>query len=209
MKKCIKTIKILTLLLIVVLIIVLAFFGFFRKNSNIWNNLIPDYNYGMELKGVRELKYITDTSEEEKNVYVDSNGNILGVVIENEDNSTEESNEGVSLEVDEGLADNQNAENLVSETESEKVPYATENRVIKANEDDVLTIENFEMSKKIIQKRLESRNIYEYNIRLDTVTGELIVELPETQDTDLLAELIYATRKNRNNRQSDRNCITK
>lgn len=200
MEKGIKTIKISGLLLIVILIVVLSFFGFFKKVSNTWSNIIPDYNYGMELEGVREFRYIVDTSEEEKNVYVDSEGNVLGVV--SDSNDTSESNTEVSLETTdntETVEESEDTESQIAELESEKSNYATEYRVIKANEDEVLTIENFEASKKIIQKRLESRDMYEYNIRLDTVTGEMIVEVPENEDTDLLAEIIYSARKNRNN----------
>ena len=158
MEKSLKIVKIVTVTLFVVLLTVIAFCGTYKKQNNVWKKSIKEFNYGIELGNIRELRYVVDSSEEEKNVYVDENGNILGEVKEAEQGSEEAK-------------------------EVEKPEFATEKRKIKANEENVKTKENFEKAKKIIQKRLENENVYEYNIRLDEITGELILEVPNDDES--------------------------
>ena len=63
-------------------------------------------------------------------------------------------------------------------------------KLIKANNDEDINIENFEKTKRIIQDRLESIVGYEYNIRMNTITGELVVELPDDDNIELEESLI-------------------
>ena len=74
----------------------------------------------MDLEGSRELKFVVDTTEEEKNVYVDDNGNVLGVVKEDEENK------GASLSTNENSKDNQNVQE--TDTDTSKPNYAKETR---------------------------------------------------------------------------------
>ena len=46
--------------------------------------------------------------------------------------------------------------------------------------------ENYNKSKEIIEKRLKSLKVQEYNINLNTKTGEIIVEIPEDSNTDTI-----------------------
>lgn len=174
-----RKLKILGLSLIIILISLIAFLGIHVKKANIWENIIPEFKFGMELDGIRELRYIVDTTEEEKNVYIDSEGNILGEVKEEEESSTE-----ISL--------NTPAEE-VAVPESEKVNYATEIRKIKKNEDANITIENFEKTKKMIQDRIEKNENFEYNIRQDSVTGELVIEVPNDDEQVIAIESVVET----------------
>ena len=191
MEKVLKTIKIISITLMVILLSIIAFCGVFSKQNNIWKNVIPEFNYGIELEGLRELRYTLDTTEEEKNVYIDSEGNILGEIKEKEETETETSTGGISLDVaeepveeaTEGTAEEPTTEENKDETEDNKPNYATELRTIKANEDSVKTIDNFEKTKSIIQKRLENEDVYEYNTRLDNLTGDLIVEVPDDDES--------------------------
>ena len=203
MEKGLKTIRTIAILLIVILISVIAFGGLYLKSNGIWTNVLPEFNYGMELSGIRELRFVLDNTEEEKQVYVDEEGNILGEVkeeaetisLDTNENTTEESNENTANETE-----NQNtvSENTTSEstdvaTEKEidtEPQYAKETRVIKANNDEDINIENFEKTKRIIQDRLESIVGYEYNIRMNTITGELVVELPDDDNIELEESLI-------------------
>ena len=155
MEKALKIIKIVVITLVVILLSLIAFCGVFSKQNNIWKNSIPEFNYGLELEGIRELRYVLDDSEEEKNVYIDSEGNILGEVKEEEESNVTE--DGISLNPTNETEDSENVE----ETETDKPNYATELRTIKANPDEVKTIENFEKAKSIIQKRLENEDVYE------------------------------------------------
>lgn len=177
MEKNLKKVRTFAILLIVILISLLAFGGLFVKKGILWNNVLPEFKYGKDFNGIRELRYVVDTSEEDKKVYVDDEGNILGEV--KEDSSTES-----TLETEEG--------DDVSKEESNVAGYNKETRTIKSNEDSALTKENFEKSKKIIQKRLESKENYDYNIRLDTITGEIIVEIPDNDEVQDLENLVSA-----------------
>lgn len=170
MKKILKVNKTLIVLGIIVLVSVISFFGLYQKVNGIWKDLLPKYNLGMELAGYRELQFSLDTTEEEKEVYVDENGNILGLV---EDGTASKQDTSVSLV--EGEEAKETAENANSE-------YKTEKRVIKANEEADITIENFELSKEIIQNRLKSLNNLEYNIRVDNITGNLVLEVLDDEN---------------------------
>jgi len=190
------------LILLIILITVLAFLGIPVKTNHVWDNIISDYTYGMDFKGFLELRYIVDNSEEEKNVYIDAEGNILGVVREDTNSDVSETETGISLEIpedaeEEEFTESEETEVLDKEDTAENITpnYARENRVIKANEDSALTKENFEASKKIIQKRIETLSAYEYNIRLDDLTGELIVEAPEDESVGLIEGFVSAVRK--------------
>lgn len=162
LEKNLKKIKVFIIIVLAILISLIAFFGAFKFDKGVWNNIVPDYEYGMDVAGNREIRYDVDQTESAKYVYVDENGNIVGEVWKDGNNITAE-DEAASAE--EGQAEEENA-----------VQYAKETRLIKENPDEVLTPENFESVKKIIQKRLDEQNITEYVIRVDDVTGKLTVE---------------------------------
>jgi hypothetical protein len=205
LEKNLKKFRTVAIVLVIVLISLIAFVGVFRKSLNSMKNVIPDYTYGMELNGGRELKFIVDTSSEEKEVYIDDEGNILGEVKESDDDST-----GISLSTDdsEDVTDETSDESTTdtsdettdedttetsddaTEAEEEEISYATETRTIKTNEDEVLTKDNFEATKKVIQTRLNKAGISEYDIRLDNITGNLVVEVPDNDDVSVIYELI-------------------
>ena len=185
MEKKIKIFKTIAIVFIIFTISLISFVGVFRDSLNSMVNLIPDFVLGMELDGTRELKFTLSDTQEEKEVYVDDNGKYMGTV------QKEASNEnGISLDatVDE-------AGDKVAEEEADKPKYKTETRTIKANEDSVLNQESYEKSKKIIQERLEQSQIPEYNIRLNNVTGDLTLEVPEDDNTELAFELASAQAK--------------
>ena len=90
MENNLKKIRTIAILLIAILVSIVAFCGVYFKTSGIWKDKIPDFNYGMELSGMRELRFKLDDSEEEKEVYIDSEGNVAGEVIDqNSDNPGE------------------------------------------------------------------------------------------------------------------------
>ena len=149
MEKNLKKIRTVALILLITLIALIAFAGVFGKSLNQFKNIIPDYTYGMELNGTRELKFVVDTSEEEKEVYVDDDGNILGEVKDSSSNSN------VSLSKDNSSE--------TTETEKTELSYAKETRKIKKNDDSVLTKDNYEKTKKVIQNRFNKQGISEYH----------------------------------------------
>jgi preprotein translocase subunit SecD len=190
LEKNLKKFRTVAIVLVIVLISLVAFVGVFRKSLNSMKNVIPDYTYGMELNGERELKFVIDTSSEEKEVYIDEEGNILGEVKEDDDDDEEE---GISLSTDEETDETENESEETDEdetSEEDEISYATETRTIKVNEDEALTKDNFELTKKVIQTRLNKAGISEYNIRLDNITGSLVVEVPDNDDVSIIYELI-------------------
>ena len=175
MEKKLKVVKTIAILLVAILIAVIAFVGLYVKEYGIWRNILPDFKLGMELSGTRELHYVLDDSEEEKEVYLDSEGNYAGEVASNSSDTT------VSLETENGQTEN---------TSTDIDGYTKETRTIKANEDSSINKENFEKAKNILQKRLETLDLYEYNIRQDTVTGEIVVEVPDDDKIETEEALI-------------------
>lgn len=186
MEKKIKIFKTIAILFIIITISLISFVGVFRDNLNAKTNIIPDFTYGMEFAGTREFKFTLDTDSEEKQVYVDDNGNYMGTVIE--DSSSTDTSISLESTVD-------SAGDVVAEEEADKVQYKTETRTIKSNEDSVLNQECYETTKKIIQARLEKAQIPEYNIRLDNVTGNLVLEVPEDDNTDQAYQLALSQGK--------------
>lgn len=176
----IKKLSIVAIILAVVTISIIAFIGVFTKNLNKISNRVPNYTFSSEFNGKREYSFVLDTTEEEKEVYVDENGNIKGEV---KSDSTD-SSDGVEVTVE----SDENATENNAETEIEG--YKKETKTIKANDDSVLTPESYKKSGAIIEKRLEKIGATEYNIRLDEISGNLVVEIPEDKNTDYVAELL-------------------
>ena len=71
--------------------------------------------------------------------------------------------------------------NLITDDSITEVARTEETKV---NSDEVLTKENFEESKKVLEKRLEKMQVTNYVIRQNEENGNIIIELPENDDTD-------------------------
>ena len=63
------------------------------------------------------------------------------------------------------------------------------------NPEEVLTVENYEKSKSIIEKRLKKLNVNNYIIRLDNITGTIYLEIPEDNEADHTVSNISETGK--------------
>lgn len=176
MEKKVKLFKTITIILLIIAVSLISFVGVFRNNLNFKENLIPEFKYGMELAGNREFKFTLDTATEDKTVYLDENGEYKGTVVEDTEDSTD-----TSISLDTTVEENTD---VVAEEEVNKLPYSTETRTVKANEDNALNKESYEKTKAIIQKRLEAAQIPEYNLRLNTITGDLVLEVPEDEYTE-------------------------
>ena len=62
---------------------------------------------------------------------------------------------------------------------------------VKVNSDESLTKENYEISKKVIEKRLDNMGVKDYEIRQNLEDGKIVLELPENDDTDRVVGNIY------------------
>lgn len=164
------------LVLVSIAVIVIAFVGIYVPKSNKLKNIIPDYKLGTEASGIIEYRLVPDDTEEEKEVWVDSKGNFRGYVEDGTDSSSEDSVQ-VETELEE------------TETEENDTGFSKETRTVRKNEEKVLTEENFEKSKKLIEERLEKAGATEYAIRLDKETGNMVVELSENDDVQYLYQV--------------------
>lgn len=167
-KSLTKKLTIGLLILIAIAIIIIAFVGVYVPNLNKLTNIIPDYTYGSEVNGVIEYRFNVDKTENEQSVYVDNDGKIRGQVSDGSETS---------------------AESYVNET-----GYVIKTEKIKANEDSALTKENYEKTKSIIEKRLNSIGATEYSIRLNDKTGEMIVELSSNDNVSYLYQTGISTK---------------
>lgn len=175
-----KNLTVAVIILIVVLLSLISFIGIYKTTSGAMKNAIPDYNFGSELSGARNFKFVLSTEEETKEVYVDEQGNTHGY---------KEIETSLDLENAEEFDTAEDAIESNKENKTE-LPYNTEERVIKANPEDVLNIESYEKSKAIIAKRLENESTTEYNLRLNQDDGSLVVEIENNEDADYLYSVI-------------------
>ena len=60
----------------------------------------------------------------------------------------------------------------------------------KVNNQDSLTEENYETTKKIMEKRLKALGVEDYNISLDKETGTIYIQIPEDSKTDRIVSNI-------------------
>ena len=196
MEKNLKRIKTIAVVLIIILVSAITFTGLYIEKNGVWNNVLPEFNYGMELKGFRELRFSLDKSEgEEKEVYIDSNGKIMGEVVEEEEDTSIDlvDDEGNPISTEETTEVTETTEEPQVEENNPTSGYTKETRTIRPNDEDEMNIDNYEKTKKIIQKRLESMDVYEYNIRLDNVTGDIIVEVPDNNDDITIQQSLITT----------------
>lgn len=179
MENFLKTIKTISVLLILILISVISFVGIYVQKEGVWTDILPEYKTGMEFNGYRQLHYVLDDTEEIKEVYVDKNGNYKGDVL-NSLNSVSETE-----------TETEQITEVATEAELDVVKgYSKEQRTEKVNPDDKINIETFEKTKKIIQERIENQGGYEYNIRQDSITGELVVEVPDDGKAEIISALV-------------------
>ena len=96
------------------------------------------------------------------------------------DDSTKEVTTNTSEESTEGSSD---------ETTNESTDENTEQ--VPVNSKEVLTEENYELAKNIMQKRLDQFNMINYDLRVDKTTGTIALEVPENSGIDdILAYLL-------------------
>ena len=63
------------------------------------------------------------------------------------------------------------------------------------NSEDVLNEENYQKSKDIIEKRLQALGVDNYVIKLDEESGDILVEIPENDNTDSVISNLGTTGK--------------
>lgn len=110
---------------------------------------------------------------------MDINGvRIVRLKVNKETKTIIKDKDGKEVEDSESLTDEQIAQNGYTK---EIVPY---------NSEDILTLDNYNKSKEVIEKRLKKLNVNNYNIRLDEQAGDIIIELTENDNTDSIVSNI-------------------
>lgn len=160
-----KKIKILTITSVIILVTMVSFWGVYVHTQNRMENKVRKYSYAMDIAGTRNIRL--KVSQKNKTVIKDSEGKKVS-----------------------------DTENLTDEQIAEK-GYTKEE--IANNDSSVLTAENYKKSKEIIEKRLQEinkennkinnqfhleENNFNYNIKMDETTGDIVVEIPENDNTD-------------------------
>ena len=91
---------------------------------------------------------------------------------------------------------------LVVDTSSNTVIYDKDGNIVEeegedtttkeepVNSKDALTLDNYNKSKNIMEKRLNEMGVSDYTIRADETNGTVYVELPENADTDLICSYL-------------------
>lgn len=83
--------------------------------------------------------------------------------------------------------------NVIDSSDTETEVANTENKAV--NSEEVLTASNYEQAKKILQDRFKTMEVNCYEIRLNKDNGNIIVNIPENDDTDLIvAQMQYQGR---------------
>lgn len=75
----------------------------------------------------------------------------------------------------------ENTENLTDEQIAEK-GYTKEE--VPNNKEEVKNLENYQTSKKLIEERLKKLGVENYSITLEEQTGDMLIEIPENNQTD-------------------------
>lgn len=82
---------------------------------------------------------------------------------------------------------------VIKDAEGNIVEAQGENTVteeVPVNTADVLNKENYEKTKQIVIDRLEQMGVADYNIRLDEETGKIVLELENSETTDIVSSYI-------------------
>lgn len=158
-----KKLKIILVALIVILLTLISFVGIYTKKANTYENILVDYLFSKNLKGSRVIELAVDTTTEE--VTYDKDGNV--VEKPEESSTTEETTEN-----------NEQTE----ETTTSNEDYITVDEPI--NPEEILTKENYKSVKKILENRLDTLNVTDYKVKLNTSNGNIIVEIPEDSQAD-------------------------
>ena len=86
----------------------------------------------------------------------------------------------------------EDADNLTDE-EITQNGYTKEE--VPTNSQDLLTYDNYKKSKDIIEKRLSKLGVDNYIVKLDDKTGDILIEIPENDNTDSVISNIGTTGK--------------
>lgn len=159
------SLKLILAILVIVLVCLISLGGIYVKKNNVMKNVLPDYVLGKDLDGSIIVKLDVNKSEDSS-----------------EDTKEDENSdsEGDSQENNETQNTDENASEDQSETK-------TENGQAEQN---IYTVENYNKTKQIIEKRLKIVGMENYELRLDEQTGSIVIEVPESSELSTIGSVI-------------------
>ena len=169
-------ISLIILILIMLLLIILGVFGIYSDFGTEIASKMPAYKYSDIFTPYDEYVLTPSASVMETDAYVDKDGktvrrvpqkDALGDVElskDNEENKKKEEEKPEQITPDEEVKE-----------------YKIEKRKIADNPEEVLTEDNYKISKNMIEGYLKAANISEYKIKENEKTGQIIVSVPETK----------------------------
>ena len=158
-------------ILVIILIILISFLGIHKRNLNKWDNVVPGFQFSKELSESRIYGFTVDDSTKE---IPDPNA-------ENSSEKTEAENNAETV-LNEETTDNTEGEDD-DETPTIEVPV---------NETSVLTRDNYNKSKKIIEARLKTFGITDTIVNVNEKTGAITVSAPYLESSNHAIDLITA-----------------
>lgn len=184
MKKGNVLLKVIAVLAIILLSLI-SFLGIYRRNLNMWENVIPKFQFSKELGETRIYEFIVDTKSTKKvpnpNASTDTT----------EDNTNNEQNSETAVESSEESTQTTEGENV--EQSSEEANGTEEDLKtidVPVNDQSALTTENYKKSKKIIENRLRDYGITDTTVSVDENDGKIVITAPYEDSSKYLIDLM-------------------
>ena len=159
------TLKLVLAMLVVVLVSLVSFVGVYRGK-----NLLKEYSLG---KDFSKRKIATFS-------VVETDNETATQPIENQENEAEENESG------EAEAEVQTEEQSEESSENETTENSEQNQPLSQKDKE----KNYNAAKNNIAKRLTAMKSEEFDIRLNEEDGKLVIEVPESMDTNFISEVV-------------------
>lgn len=169
-------ISLIILILVMLLLIILGVFGIYSDFGTEIASKMPAYKYSDIFTPYDEYVLTPSASVIETDAYVDKDGNTVRRVPQKDALGDVE----LSKDNEENKKNEEEKPEQISPDEEVK-EYKIEKRKIADNPEEVLTEDNYKISKNMIEGYLKAANISEYKIKENEKTGQIIVSVPETK----------------------------
>lgn len=180
-----NTLKLVLAALVVVLVSLVSFVGVYKGK-----NLVKGYSLGKDFgqrkvatfSVVEETESKNDSAEEQATEGETEQNQTAEDNQQTEENQSSEENqpsEGEASSESENSENNESAGETSNNQNETPVPLTEEQKR-----------ENYKNAKNSIARRLTAMKAEEYDIRLDEVTGKLVIEVPEYMDSTYLSDIV-------------------
>ena len=180
MKKGNVLLKVIAVLSIILLSLI-SFLGIYRRNLNMWENVIPKFQFSKELGETRIYEFTVDTTSTKK---------IPNPNASTEKNEEENSNTATVDSSEETLqaGESENSEPTSEQTSKDEEESKTID--VPVNDQSVFTTDNYKKSKKIIEERLRNFGITDTSVTLDEKDGKIVITAPYDDTSNYLIDLM-------------------